>query len=166
MKKLFISIIAVPFLFYGCKKKKDDPAPVASSKSKTELLTQHSWKLATSTSDRAIDFDQDGTASTNIMAQRKSCQNDDVLTFTNSSSSSKTGSKDQGPTKCDDKDAQNITFNWRWNDSETVLKTTAFYIFTEDYTVLDLNDATLKVTYGDKDKDGVNYIVTDVYIKP
>ncbi len=175
MKKvLVLSLLGMTMLFGGCKKKSDDPTPVVvtpnpnpANKSKTQLLTQHAWKLASSTADKEVDVDGDNSKSTNVMVQRNACENDDILTFSNSDGSPKTGSKDQGATKCSTSDPQSVTFNWRWNDSETVLKTTAFWGFINDeYTVLDLGENVLKITYGAKDKNDQEYIATDVYVKP
>lgn len=170
MKKLLFTGIAISaLLFTNCKKdKKDDPTPSnpnPSGKSKTELLTAHSWKVVSSTANKSVDIDGDGNFSTDIMAQRLPCVNDDIYTFTNSSSP-KTGSRDQGSSKCGSGDDQTTTFNWSLNDSETVIKVSKLVFFGDEYTILQLDETTLKVTYGDKDKNGTEYIATDVMVKP
>lgn len=164
-KAILIGSALCTLLFTNCKKdKKDDPTP--SNKSKTQLLTQHPWKLVSSTADVEVDTDGDGNFSTDIYSQKKECERDDIINFSNSDGSSKTGSKSQGATKCDSSDPESVTFNWSFNDVETVLTIKALFFTVEEYSIQELGENTLKVYYSTKDKSDKTYKGTDVYEKP
>lgn len=172
MKKVLITTLVLSSFLFSCKKDKSDnpsPSTPTPSKTKTEYLTAHSWKLISSTADKEVDVDGDGNKSVDILGQRAACEKDNVYTFS-STGSPKTGSVDEGSTKCDSGDPQSTSFDWSWNDSETVVKLGKFFLWrlftVDEFTVLQLDDTTLKVTYGGKDKNDVSYIATDVYAKP
>jgi len=161
MKKVLLigSALSV-LLLTNCKKKKDEPTP---AKSRTELLTQHSWRLASSTADSEVDLNGDATSSTDLMSEKAACEKDDIITFS-ANGSPRTGSKDEGPTKCGSD--QSTTFNWSFNDVESVIKIKALWLTVEEYTIEQLDENTLKVIYSTKDKNDKTYKGTDVYVKP
>ncbi len=124
MKKnqLFILAISVmsSFMIMSCGKD--------NSKSKTEFLTQRTWK--------PISFLQDG------VEEIDSCGLDDTYSFANSG----TGTLNVGSDDCDG-DESNGTFPWSFIENETKM------VFDGDTAVItQLDDNTLKLTY---DWDGV-----------
>lgn len=159
-KALILGSALCTLLFTNCKKKKDDPTP---AKSKTELLTQHSWKLVSSTADTEVDLNDDDISSKDLMSEKADCEKDDIITFS-STGSPKTGSKDEGPTKCGSD--QSTTFNWSFNDVESVIRIQALWLTVEEYTIEQLDENTLRVIYSAKDKNDKTYKGTDVYAKP
>ena len=88
------------FLFSSCNKDDNPPAP----KTKTQLLTQGSWKYKSSTV---------GGAPYTLQA----CQQDNIYTFTASGN----GTIDEGPAKCNAADLQNRPFTWNFQSGETML---------------------------------------------
>ena len=165
MKKVLLSALVISSVFFSCKKNKDDD-PNPTNKSTTELLTQHSWKLTAATADKDVDVTDDGNAnaSSNVYAQRPGCSNDDVVTFTNSSSTPKTGSLDAGATKCGSED-QSRTFNWSLSNGETILTLSALF-YAQQYTIIEITNTKLKVRYDATDQNGTAYVATDTYEKP
>jgi hypothetical protein len=86
----------------GCGKDKD-PAP---AKTKTQLLTQSTWKFSSAT-----------VGGSDVSAFLQTCQKDNILTF----ASAGTGVVDEGATKCNAADPQTNPFTWNFQSSETVL---------------------------------------------
>ncbi|PWU03860.1 MAG: hypothetical protein C5B52_02555 [Bacteroidetes bacterium] len=110
MKSLKFSALllatAVSISFPGACKKDDKP-----SKTKTDFLTQSSWKY-----DKVgIDADNNGTIDQDIALQP--CETDNIFTF----NSNGTGTVDEGPTKCDASDPQTTAITWSFKNNETVL---------------------------------------------
>lgn len=100
---LKISVILILFAMVAiqaCKKSS------SSSKSKTELLTQTSWKFSAAT--------VNGNDASNYI---DACQKDNIYTFVSNGS----GNVDEGPTKCNSGDPQTIPFTWNLATNETVL---------------------------------------------
>ena len=104
MKKYpFFLAAALPvllFLFSSCKKEDDTP------KTKTELLTQASWKYKSAT--------VAGTPYNNF----NSCQKDNILSF----SVSGNGAMDEGATTCNAGDPQSMPFTWVFQNGETLIQ--------------------------------------------
>jgi hypothetical protein len=99
---LFLSVTGL-FILPGCSKEEDNaPAP----KTKTQLLTQATWKFSTITWG-GVDY----------TAQLPACYKDNTLTFV----SNGTGTADEGPTKCNAGDPQTNAFTWSFQTNETVL---------------------------------------------
>ncbi|OWY24950.1 hypothetical protein C7N43_28865 [Sphingobacteriales bacterium UPWRP_1] len=117
MKTSFFSVatIALAFFFIGtlgsCKK--DD-------KSKTELLTHHSWKVKAATINPAIDIFGTGELISDLYANNffyPACTKDDFMTFKDNGQVI----SDEGATKCSAGDPQTTTQNWTFNSTETVI---------------------------------------------
>jgi len=165
MKKIILSVAVLAVFFTGCKKKEDDPAPSQTqSKSKTELLTAHSWKFTGSVSNVAIDTDDDAsTPNTKDLYNEWSldCEKDDIYTF----SANNTGTINDAGTVCDPNGS--ITFTWVLSGNTLVLSTgTGANTYVETMTLVSIDDNTLKVNYAeDEDPNGVKYIQTDTYTK-
>ena len=104
MQKQLFSFIVLAFIVFvtGCGK--DNTPPVV--KTKTQLLTQSTWKYKSATANGA-------DASAFIQA----CQKDNIYTFV----STGTGSADEGPTKCNAMDPQTTAFTWSFQSNETLL---------------------------------------------
>jgi hypothetical protein len=125
---LFVLISANIFLFSSCKKNNDPP-----SKTKTELISQNTWKFKTAT--------VGGTTFT-----FPSCLTDLILTFATNG----TGNLDEGPTKCNATDPQTTTFTWFFQNNETELVTSAPLIpnGSTTFTIVSLTESELVVTFG------------------
>lgn len=90
------------------------------SKSKTELLTNNSWKAKAAIINPAIDLFGTGELTTDLYANTffyPACTKDDFISFKDSGQVT----TDEGPTKCDGADPQTITENWTFNSDETVV---------------------------------------------
>ena len=134
MKKQILSIIsciAISILFLtGCQKD-DNPAPAA--KTKTELISQSTWKFSAAT-----------VGGTNVSGSLQACQKDNIMTFV----AAGTGTIDEGPTKCNSGDPQTNPFTWNFVSSETVVHVSAV-LFTggsNDFTIVSLTATELIVS--------------------
>lgn len=100
----FVCFLA--FSFAACKKSK--------SKSRTDLITQSSWKYQ----DAGLDVNRDGTVDAPIPAGfLQACDLDNTITF----KSDGTGTADEGTLKCDPSSPQTSTFTWTFKDNEQVI---------------------------------------------
>src|SRR5215831_17677681 len=88
----------------SCKKdiKEDKP------KTKTELLTEKSWKRTAFISDPAYDWYGDGNYATNLLSIMYSCEADNFETYY----ADGTWELNEGATKCEDLDPQTRTLPW------------------------------------------------------
>lgn len=124
-----LSVLLFSFLIItgGCKKDKEDDPP---AKTKTELLTQASWKFSAAT---VSGFDASGYL--------QPCQKDNVYTFATDGS----GILNEGTTKCNSADPQTSPFTWNFASSETVLhiSTTLFTGGSNDFNVVSLTETQL-----------------------
>jgi hypothetical protein len=107
MKKKLIAAVLVSFstllVFTGCDK--DDP-PAPAPKTKTQLLTQSTWRFSVIT-----------WGGTDYTAQLPACYKDNTLKFETNG----TGTADEGPTKCNAGDPQTTAYTWVFASGETVL---------------------------------------------
>ncbi len=111
--KLGLLILPLAFLIStGCQK--DGGYGGTTKKTKTELITQSTWKF-----DRAgLDLDNNGTIDSPLPAGvLQSCDTDGTLTF----NSNGTGVGDEGTTKCDPATPQTVNFTWSLKNNETVI---------------------------------------------
>jgi hypothetical protein len=118
------------FLFSSCKKN-DTPQPVP--KTKTQLITQSSWKFKSATVNGG-----------DISASLQTCQKDNVMTFT----VALTGTVDEGLAKCNAADPQTNPFTWNFAASETMLhiSTVLFTGGSSDFTLVSLTETELVVS--------------------
>ena len=133
MKKqiqLLIVLIAANFFIYSSCKKSNDP-PV--TKSKTELLSQGTWKFKSATA-----------SGTDYSSSLQTCQKDNILAF----AAAGTGTLDEGLTKCNVADPQTTSFTWNFAASETMLhiNATLFLNGSGDFTLLSLTETELVVS--------------------
>jgi hypothetical protein len=146
MKKylLLISGLAL-FLFFSCKEDTAEP------KTKTQLLTQGSWKFSAATANG-------GDASSYLQA----CQKDNIYTFV----AAGTGTMDEGPSKCNAADPQTSTFNWNWATNETILhiNTPLFSGSGNDFTLVSLTETELKVSFTYTPPIGPSIIIVATFI--
>jgi hypothetical protein len=124
------------FGFNGCKK----------DKTKTELLTDGSWKLSAFTINPAIDVNGDGVLDTdlyNLVIQN--CSKDDFVTF-------KTGgtlTSDEGATKCSTSSPQTTSGTWAFADGEAKINITSDGNTIPTATIGTLDASTFKISYQD-----------------
>jgi len=93
------------------------------NKSKTELLTNNSWKMKAFTINPAIDFFGNGQLITDLYADplfSPACKKDNFMTFKDNGQVV----TDEGPTKCGPNDPQTTTETWIFNSDETVITVT------------------------------------------
>lgn len=113
----------------SCGKEEDNnnnPTP----KTKTQLLSQGTWKFSSATV---------GGADASAFVQ--TCQKDNILTF----AAAGTGILDEGATKCNAADPQTSPFTWTWASNETVLNvsTTLFTGGSSTFTLVSLTETNL-----------------------
>lgn len=98
----FLSLTAFLFVFTSCNKNDDTPAV----KTKTELISQGSWRFSSAT-----------VSGSDVSAFLQACQKDNILTF----NANLSGNVDEGSTKCNGADPQNVPFTWFFSSGETIL---------------------------------------------
>ena len=128
---LFAFFTAAFFLLASCQKDDNTPAP----KTKTQLLTQATWKFKLATANGS-----------DISSQLQACQKDNILTFLVAG----TGTVDEGPAKCNASDPQTNPFTWNFASSETMLhiSTVLFTGGSSDFTLVSLTETELVVSQG------------------
>ena len=130
MKKQSLLIIAglafFAFATPSCKKHSTAPA----QKTKTELITQASWK-----------FDNAKVGGNDVSAFLQTCQKDNILYF----SANGTGTVDEGATKCNSGDPQTNPFTWSFLSNETMLHVSATFFSggSGDITLITLTETQL-----------------------
>jgi len=124
--KSILAIILLPvFFFSACSKSSDNPPP----KTKTELLTQGSWK-----------FDHATAGGTDISnTPQLACYKDNTMTF----SSSFTGTITEGANIC--AQPAPATFTWSFQNNETTLRFSFSLILggSQDFTIVSLTETNL-----------------------
>jgi hypothetical protein len=133
MKKQIASLIVcsltILFLLPACQK--DNAVVVA--KTKTELISQQTWKFSNAT-----------VGGSDVSAALQTCQKDNIMTFV----AAGTGSVDEGPTKCNSSDPQTNPFTWNFQSNETILfiSTPLFSGGSSTFTLISLSETQLVVS--------------------
>jgi len=143
-------LIAVTIAAISCKK-----ADVKSKqKTKTELLTEGTWKKTSLTSTPAYDWYGDGDYATDILSIMNVCELDDFDTYR----SDGTGDTNGGPMRCYQSDPQAWPFVWEFADNETKLILDYF----GEFTLEELTTNTLKFS-SSFEENGVTYTIEETY---
>jgi hypothetical protein len=124
------SILAIALLFVTACGKENDAAP---AKTKTQLLSQATWKFSAAT-----------VGGTDVSAFLQTCQKDNILTFV----AAGTGTIDEGATKCNAADPQSNPFTWNFQSGETILfiSATLFTGGSSTFTLVSLSETQLVVS--------------------
>lgn len=127
--RLLAGVLSLTLFFAACQKDDDGPAP----KTKTQLLTQASWKFSSAT-----------VGGTDVSAAFQACQKDNILTL----AAAGTGTLDEGPAKCNAGDPQTSPVTWSWLSGETQLNisTTLFTGGSSTFTLVSLTETQLVVS--------------------
>ena len=140
--RILVSILLATsfFAISGCKK----------TKTKTELLTDGSWKVTAQSINPGVDLNGDGTLDTDLYAQFvEDCTKDNFSTFKSDGSFV----DDEGATKCDPTDPQTTNGTWAFQNSESKISITtgagasAYTIPAAD--ILTLDESTFKISFQD-----------------
>jgi len=129
---LFLAFLSTIVIVIPACEKEGDPVPPAS-KTKTQLLTQSSWKFSAATAS-GID----------VSSSLQACQKDNIYSFI----AVGTGTFDEGPAKCNAGDPQTTPFTWNWLNSEATLhiSTILFTGGNSDFTLVTLSETQLIVS--------------------
>jgi hypothetical protein len=132
LRLLFVLVAANFFIYSSCNKKNDTPPP--TPKTKTELLTQTSWKFKSATAS--------GTDISNQAPPFDACRKDNIITFTSAGG----GNVNEGLTSCSPSEA--TTFTWSFTTNETILHISAvlFPGGANDFTLVKLTETELVVS--------------------
>jgi hypothetical protein len=135
MKKVLLSIMSLailPVVFVACNKDDDNNN---NQKTKTQLITQSSWKFQSATANSIDISNQDPPFS--------ACRKDNIITFATGG----TGTVSEGATSCTP--AENATFTWNFTNNETGLHMSAalFPNAPTDFTIVSLTETELKVSF-------------------
>ena len=127
---LLVCSLAILFLIPACQKDDDNPP---ASKTKTQLITQSTWKFSTAT-----------VGGADASGYLQACQKDNIYTFI----AAGTGTADEGASKCNGSDPQTNPFTWNFASSETILhiSTALFTGGSNDLTLVSINDTQLVVS--------------------
>jgi hypothetical protein len=101
------------------------------TRSKTQLLTEKTWKL---TSVKVL----------GLSVPPEECEADDIYTYTTGGAYS----KNEGATKCDVDAPQTVSGSWEFESNETILSVSYTELGTTvsiDYTIVELSGNTLKL---------------------
>jgi hypothetical protein len=121
---LMVCSLAILFLLPACQKDNDDNTP--PPKTKTELISQSTWKFSAAT-----------VGGADASGYLQACQKDNIYTFV----AAGTGTIDEGPLKCNpSSDPQTTPFTWNFASSETMLhiSTVLFTGGSNDFTLVSL----------------------------
>jgi hypothetical protein len=135
MKNKFLGLAAVLLICFGCDKDDDDP----SDPTRTEIITQSTWKF----DNAGIDQDKDGDVDLTITSQIPACVADNSFTLATNG----TGVLDEGAAKCNASDAQTSPITWSFASNETILNmSSGFAGIGGQSRILALNNTTLSLT--------------------
>ncbi|MBP6456263.1 MAG: hypothetical protein KA275_05980 [Chitinophagaceae bacterium] len=135
VKKLTLLTLTV-LSIASCKKDKTTTT-TTTAKTKTQLLTQKSWKLTN------VRYKIDNGAWVDAYATVQSCAKDNILNYLTTSAYN----VDEGATKCNTTDPQTlISGTWAFQNSETQLALTNTTFGTQVQSLLTLDENTLKST--------------------
>ncbi len=135
MKKLLsfaaLGLLSVSLAFVSCSKDDDDNSP--APKTKTQLITQSTWRFSAAT-----------VGGSDVSAFIQACQKDNILTF----ASNGTGIVDEGPLKCNAGDPQTNPFTWNFLNNETQLfiSATLFSGGSSTFNIVTLSETQLVVS--------------------
>ena len=126
---LLVFFSATAFIFSSCSNKSDTPPP--TPKTKTELITQSSWRFKSATAS--------GTDVSNQAPPFDACRKDNIITFTSIGG----GNVNEGLTSCSPSEA--TTFTWNFTTNETILHISAvlFPGGSNDFTLVKLTETEL-----------------------
>ena len=147
---LLLILIAVTIAAISCKK-----ADVKSKqKTKTELLTEGTWKKTSLISTPAYDWYGDGNYATDILSIMDVCELDDFDTYR----SDGTGDTNGGAMRCYQSDPQAWPFTWALTDNETKLVFNGI----NKLNLVELTETTLKfrTTF---EENGITYTQEETY---
>ena len=131
MKKQTASLLtylaAILFILSACQKDNEDPP---AQKTKTELISQASWKFSSAT-----------VSGVDASGYLQACQKDNIYTFV----AAGTGTIDEGPSKCNSGDPQTSPFTWNFLSNETMIhiSTVLFSGGSNDFTLVSLSTTQL-----------------------
>lgn len=134
MKKQIASFIlcslAILFFLPACQKEDDDNNNTPAPKTKTQLISQGTWKFSAAT-----------VSGVDASGYLQACQKDNIYTFV----AAGTGTIDEGPSKCNSGDAQTTPFTWNFLSNETMLhiSTVLFSGGSNDFTLVSLSETQL-----------------------
>lgn len=135
MKKVlslaFMSLLYISLTFVSCSKDDDDNTP--APKTKTQLITQSTWRFSAAT-----------VGGSDVSAFLQACQKDNILTF----ASNGTGTVDEGPLKCNAGDPQTSPFTWNFlsNETQLFISTTLFAGGSSTFNIVTLSETQLIVS--------------------
>jgi len=137
MKKIFFSCLLFSLcIAFSCKKKSDD----TPAKSKTELLTAHSWRMTGLTSDPKVDMNGDDVYEADIFSFWDGCKKDNTYSF----GTNNVLTIDEGASKCHASDPQSVTTNWSMQNSESVI-----HFSDKDHSLISVDESTFKFSNPD-----------------
>jgi hypothetical protein len=137
MKKV-LYFLPVLFLAISCDKDDDDDTP--AGKTKTQMLTEATWKFQAA----GIDIDKNGTWETNLASFIPDCAEDNTLKFETNGS----GTSDEGTVKCSGNTSQTTPFNWAFATNETVINITGNAVlgYGGQYKLVSLTEAKMSLS--------------------
>jgi lipocalin-like protein len=133
MKRLNLAsfvVLSISLLFVACSKSDSNN----NSKTKTQLITQASWKFSAASVNGA-----------DVSSLITPCQKDNILTF---SATGGTGTLDEGAMKCNAGDPQTTPFTWSFTNNETILHVSTIFFTggSSDFTIVSLTETQLVVS--------------------
>ena len=120
---LLIYLAAILFILPACQKDNENPP---AQKTKTESITQASWKFSAAT-----------VSGVDASGYLQACQKDNIYTFV----AAGTGTIDEGASKCNSGDPQTSPFTWNFLSNETMIhiSTVLFSGGSNDFTLVSLS---------------------------
>jgi hypothetical protein len=105
MKNKILGLALLSVISFSCDKEDTPDEPT-----KTEIITQATWKF----DNAGIDQDKDGDIDMNVTSQIPGCSADNTLTL----SANGTGVINEGATKCNASDPQTSNVTWSFANNE------------------------------------------------
>jgi hypothetical protein len=132
IRLLFVLVAANFFIYSSCNKSDNPPPP--TPKTKTELISQSSWKFNSAKAN--------GTDISNQAPPFDACRKDNILTFTSTGS----GNVNEGLTSCSPSEATNFTWNFTTNETILHISSVLFPGGLNDFTLVSISETALVVS--------------------
>jgi hypothetical protein len=131
LASLVAVVLSISLLFTACSKSDSNNN---TSKTKTQLISQASWKFSAATVNGA-----------DVSSLIQACQKDNTLMF---SATGGTGTLDEGTTKCNASDPQTTSFTWSFTNNEGTLHVSQVFFTggSTDFTIVSLTETQLVVS--------------------